>query len=267
MDSAESLYRLEIADLKLRLEATGIQLDQARDELKRANLQIDRLKRRDAEASEHVEAVICGRTGFTGDPPYVGWEGLGLALREALDERDRLRTDTLVKVLREVQERAERMRGKADGGRPLKSAAEACAWIANHISGALDGLVPPPAVTDCGGNCGFGHDFCKRVHSGCMVREMGRQAKLRSLLSNAPARAGRQEFTPGEYYWHPEHGRLKFTGRVTKAERPLSPVLAFSGNFMQYEFPCGDKETMLMWSEKDLARLGEVLAPKADDAA
>jgi hypothetical protein len=45
----------------------------------------------DTEASEYVESVIAMRTGFTGDPPYVGWKGLGLALNEALDERDRLR--------------------------------------------------------------------------------------------------------------------------------------------------------------------------------
>lgn len=43
------------------------------------------------EAAHHVESVICMRTRFTGDPPYVGWKGLGLALTEALDERDRLR--------------------------------------------------------------------------------------------------------------------------------------------------------------------------------
>ena len=45
----------------------------------------------DREAAEYVEAVICMRTAFTGDGPYVGWRGLGLALNEALDERDTLR--------------------------------------------------------------------------------------------------------------------------------------------------------------------------------
>lgn len=48
-------------------------------------------RRLDSEAATHVETVICMRTAFTGDPPYVGWKGLGLALVEALDERDRLR--------------------------------------------------------------------------------------------------------------------------------------------------------------------------------
>ena len=46
--------------------------------------------RMDCEAAEHVESVIVTRTDFSGDPPYVGWKGLGLALNEALDERDKL---------------------------------------------------------------------------------------------------------------------------------------------------------------------------------
>lgn len=46
------------------------------------------LKRLDTEAANHVESVICMRTHFSGDPPYVGWKGLGLALNEALNERD-----------------------------------------------------------------------------------------------------------------------------------------------------------------------------------
>lgn len=45
----------------------------------------------DIEASNYVESVICMRTNFTGELPYVGWKGLGLALNEALDERDLLR--------------------------------------------------------------------------------------------------------------------------------------------------------------------------------
>lgn len=53
---------------------------------------IDTLSRLDREAATHVETLICMRTHFTGDPPYVGWKGLGLALKEHLDrieaERD-----------------------------------------------------------------------------------------------------------------------------------------------------------------------------------
>lgn len=63
-------------------------LDRAIDDI------VDRiatLEKMDSEAATYVESVICMRTGFTGEPPYVGWEGLGLALDEALDERDRLR--------------------------------------------------------------------------------------------------------------------------------------------------------------------------------
>lgn len=54
-------------------------------------------ERLDREAATHVEAVICTRTGFTGEPPYVGWKGIGLALTEALDERDRLRAEIAAK--------------------------------------------------------------------------------------------------------------------------------------------------------------------------
>jgi hypothetical protein len=46
------------------------------------------VEKRDSEAAHHVESVIAMRTGFTGDRPYVGWKGLGLALNEALDARD-----------------------------------------------------------------------------------------------------------------------------------------------------------------------------------
>ncbi|RYD64579.1 MAG: hypothetical protein EOP83_09395 [Verrucomicrobiaceae bacterium] len=52
----------------------------------------DRYEKLDAEASTHVESVIVMRTRFTGEPPYVGWQGLGLALNEALDERDYLKS-------------------------------------------------------------------------------------------------------------------------------------------------------------------------------
>jgi hypothetical protein len=51
------------------------------------------------QASQHVEGAIAMRTGFTGEPPYVGWKGLGLALNEALDERDAMRSE--MEVLRE----------------------------------------------------------------------------------------------------------------------------------------------------------------------
>ena len=53
----------------------------------------DALRKLDSEAATHVESVIVMRTGFTGDPPYVGWKGLGLALTEALDERDALKAE------------------------------------------------------------------------------------------------------------------------------------------------------------------------------
>lgn len=59
--------------------------------LEEAAKRIERLERLDREAANHVESTICMRTNFTGDPPYVGWKGLGIAINEALDERDALR--------------------------------------------------------------------------------------------------------------------------------------------------------------------------------
>jgi hypothetical protein len=49
--------------------------------LKRVRL----LEKLDREAATHVESLICLRTDFTGNPPHVGWKGLGLALRQRLD--------------------------------------------------------------------------------------------------------------------------------------------------------------------------------------
>lgn len=61
------------------------------DLMRQAADALDRLSRLDRESATYVESVIVMRTGFTGDPPYVGWKGLGLALNEALDELDQLR--------------------------------------------------------------------------------------------------------------------------------------------------------------------------------
>lgn len=59
------------------------------DLLTELNLTRRKLKRAQEylrEASNFVESVIVMRTHFTGEPPYVGWEGLGLALEETLDD-------------------------------------------------------------------------------------------------------------------------------------------------------------------------------------
>lgn len=56
------------------------------------------LARLDREAATHVESVLCLRTHFTGEPPYVGWKGLGLALTETLDELDTLRRAIALEV-------------------------------------------------------------------------------------------------------------------------------------------------------------------------
>lgn len=63
---------------------------------------VETLEKLDREAATHVETVIVMRTAFDGDPPYVGWKGLGLALTEALDKRDALEQEN--KRLREALE-------------------------------------------------------------------------------------------------------------------------------------------------------------------
>jgi hypothetical protein len=69
-------------------------IDSNREQAKLIEEQFGRIKtlaRLDREAATYVESVICMRTGFTGKPPYLGWKGLGLALNEALDDRDKLK--------------------------------------------------------------------------------------------------------------------------------------------------------------------------------
>lgn len=72
--------------------------------LEEAAKRIEQLEKLDHEAASHVESVICMRTEFTGDPPYVGWKGLGLALNEALDERDALRLEARDALLMQAVE-------------------------------------------------------------------------------------------------------------------------------------------------------------------
>lgn len=62
--------------------------DQLWPDVAAALRELQQLRRLDAEAAEYVESVICMRTHFTGQPPYVGWKGLGLALREYMDRME-----------------------------------------------------------------------------------------------------------------------------------------------------------------------------------
>jgi len=58
----------------------------------------EQFRKLEAQAAHHVEVPIIGRTHFTGEPPYVGWKGLGLALTETLDELDNLRAAKVERV-------------------------------------------------------------------------------------------------------------------------------------------------------------------------
>jgi hypothetical protein len=64
---------------------------EAADELTRLTAEVEKWKQLDREAATYVESVICLKSNrFTGNPPYVGWKGLGLALKEDYDELARL---------------------------------------------------------------------------------------------------------------------------------------------------------------------------------
>lgn len=58
----------------------------AEEENERLRKRVETLERMDREAGQYVESVIALRTRFTGEPPYVGWKGLGLALTETLND-------------------------------------------------------------------------------------------------------------------------------------------------------------------------------------
>lgn len=86
-----SEVRAAVEALLRIVDRDNARLALALEQLDKGAAEIERLRALDREAAEYVESVICMRTDFTGDPPYVGWKGLGLALTQALDERDRLR--------------------------------------------------------------------------------------------------------------------------------------------------------------------------------
>ena len=80
------------SELREQLDATAFANKQMLEEIKRLNAWIEVLERLDREAATHVESLICLRSKrFTGEPPYVGWKGLGLALSQDYDELDRAR--------------------------------------------------------------------------------------------------------------------------------------------------------------------------------
>lgn len=87
---ADASRRPDGSDIPLgsQLRKAAAHIDTLSAEVERLNEENLRLRQLDREAATHVESVICMRTHFTGEPPYVGWKGLGLALNEALDQKD-----------------------------------------------------------------------------------------------------------------------------------------------------------------------------------
>lgn len=81
-------------------------------EVSAESLRIKVLERMDMEAATYVESVLVLRSRFTGEAPYVGWEGLGLALKQELDDRDSFRA-ALVKIRDATHQSAVVLRGIA----------------------------------------------------------------------------------------------------------------------------------------------------------
>jgi hypothetical protein len=69
-----------------------------RDRIKKLRKERNKWRRLESQAASHVESLICMRTTFHGEPPYVGWQGLGLKLKEEFDRRDEMR-DVLRKIV------------------------------------------------------------------------------------------------------------------------------------------------------------------------
>ena len=85
MSESDILDHLSAETLRALVKKSLAEADALRAE-------VEKWKQLDREAATHVESVICMKSNrFTGDPPYVGWKGLGLALREDYDELSALR--------------------------------------------------------------------------------------------------------------------------------------------------------------------------------
>lgn len=62
-----------------------IEMEIAVDLIKALAAERDKVRRLEAEAATYVEELVVLRTPFTGEPPYVGWKGIGLAIRELIE--------------------------------------------------------------------------------------------------------------------------------------------------------------------------------------
>lgn len=81
LTSAAEAYEMLRRDPYQNIKTIARAIQSERD---RNKAEIERLRKLDAGSSE-VESLICMRTHFDGEPPYVGWTGLALALKEHLD--------------------------------------------------------------------------------------------------------------------------------------------------------------------------------------
>jgi hypothetical protein len=101
-------------------------------EVKSLRAEVEQLLERDRQAATHVESVLVMRTGFTGEPPYIGWIGLGIALNEALDERDRLRAEVERLTQWYAESMASREAIRAERDQIIEKCAEVCEEVKKH---------------------------------------------------------------------------------------------------------------------------------------
>jgi hypothetical protein len=126
-DSFDAIWAVCV-ELGMQVNPPGVDADGERIDEEWANQfaflrglaeQVKRLRREQGQVSQYVEGTIAMRTKFDGNPPYVGWKGLGLALEESLDERDDLRAQLTAAVTR-----AERAEGALETLRTMAEASE-----------------------------------------------------------------------------------------------------------------------------------------------
>jgi hypothetical protein len=88
-----------------------------------------RWRKLETEAAKYVESVICLRSNrFTGNQPYVGWKGLGLALREDYDELECAKAE---------RDEADRRSGAAE--RTLDALSNVCACLLDSYLCTFEG--------------------------------------------------------------------------------------------------------------------------------
>jgi hypothetical protein len=102
--------------------------------IKELEARVETLSRLDREAATYVESEICMRTDFTGDPPYVGWKGLGLAMVEKFDADKAL----IAELEAQLKEAATLLSRLESDMHPIRYVCDE--WTSNIIKSFLENL-------------------------------------------------------------------------------------------------------------------------------